>query len=108
MASPETIYIMSHNIIEVTGVMNAATDTFLNGADVTLTLLDTVSGEAIVGQTWPLALTYIAGSDGDYRGTILDSIELSANQNLMAEVIVDAGAGLKRYWQRPCIARIGD
>lgn len=108
MASPEIIYILSDNIIEVTGVTNAATGTVINDASVTLTLLDAASGIAVEGQTWPLELSYITGSSGNYRGTIIDGITVSANQNLIAEVIVDGGAGLRRYWQRPCVAQVGD
>lgn len=108
MSSPEIIYIQSDNIIEVTGVTNAATGAFLNDATVTLTLLDAALETPIIGQTWPLELSYITASDGNYRGMIINGITVSENQILLAEVIVDAGAGLRRYWQRPCVAQIGD
>lgn len=91
----EIIYFENDNLIEVTDVKNVATDAYINDADVTLTLYDAATMEEITGQTWPLALTYVTGSDGDYRGTINDDIGVAEFQALKAEVIIDGGAGLR-------------
>lgn len=107
MSDPEFIYIMSDNIIEVTSVQNVATGEYLNDADVTLTLVDAASGNEIAGQTWPLALSYVSSSNGNYRGTINDDVSISHQQSLRAKVTVDAGAGLRRYWEKPCTALVG-
>lgn len=108
MANPEVIFVLSDNIIEVTDVTNVSTGAYLNDADVTLTLADAASGDEIEGQTWPLTLSYVTASNGDYRGTINDDISVFDNQLLIAKVTVDAGPGLKRYWEKSCIAKIGD
>jgi len=108
MASPEVIYINSDNIVEVLGVENVPTSEYLNNADVTLTLVDAASKVEIIGQTWPLTLSYVTGSDGDYRGTIRNEAVLNPHQQLIAQVTVDAGEGLVRYWEKRCIAEIGD
>ena len=107
MPNPETIYRLSDNIIEVTGVKNVATGAYLNSANVDVTLVDASSGAEVSGQTWPMALSYVAGSDGDYRGTITDAISIDEGQTLIAKVTVDGGAGLKRYWEKTCIAYTG-
>lgn len=107
MASPEIIYISSDNIIEVTGVLNVPAGTYINNASVTVTLVDATTGVEVTGQTWPLALSYVSGSNGDYRGTLTDSMVLSNSQELIAKVTVDGGAGLKRYWERDALAIVG-
>ena len=107
MAEIEIIYIGSDNIIEVTGVTNVATSEYINNAVVTLTLVDTATGDEVSGQTWPLVLSYVTSSNGNYRGTINDDVTLSAQQTLTAKVTLDGGAGLKRYWEKPCVALVG-
>ncbi len=108
MPSPEVIYIQSDNIIEVLGVLNVATGQHINSADVTLTLVDASSGDEIENETWPILLDYVSDSNGDYRGVIRNDVGISQNQSLIAKVKVDGGFGLVRYWERQCIARIGE
>lgn len=107
MTTAETIYVLSDNIIEVTSVTNVPTGAYLNNATVTLTLVDAASGQNIAGQTWPLSLTYVTASNGNYRGTITDSAQLVDEQVLIAKITVDGGDGLKRYWEKACIAKVG-
>lgn len=101
--SGEVLFRLSDNIIEVTGTINAATGSYINNADVTLTLVDADSGQEIAGQTWPLILSYVTGSNGDYRGTINDDISVSEQQEVVAKVTVDGGAGLRRHWGKKCV-----
>ena len=108
MPPPEVIYISSDNLIEVTGVLNVATNTYLNSATVTVRLVDAATSSDISGQSWPLTLTYVAASNGDYRGTLSDDLVISGSQNITAQVTVDGGAGLKRYWEVACIGLVGD
>ena len=65
---------------------------YLTGAaTVTVTVLDS-AGVAVTGETWPLALTYIAGSQGGFLGVLRNELAWTAGDLCTAVVVVDAGA----------------
>jgi len=73
------IYIGNDNVFRTRGIKNSLTNEFINDATVELTLND-LDGNEISGQTWPLTLTYIAGTNGEYQGTIDDAIDVEDGQ----------------------------
>jgi len=73
------IYIGSDNLFVVRGVKNSSNGEYINDATVELTLQD-ADGNDISGQTWPLTLTYIAASNGEYQGTIENTIDVEDGQ----------------------------
>lgn len=75
-----------------------------NDAVVKVTLLDS-DGNNVAGQTWPLLLSYVDGSNGHYRGVLKYTLGLSHGQSLEADVDVAAG-GLRYRERRPVIAEI--
>ncbi len=101
----DILYLQSDNLLEVTGLQNAATETYINNATVTVTLAD-ASGTAVSGQSWPATLPYVNGSNGDYRATLEDTLSLSENSTYVARVTVLAN-GLKRYFESPLVAQMG-
>lgn len=62
--------------ITVSGLKDQVSGDFINDATVTVTV-KTRDGANVAGETWPLALQYVTGSDGDYRGTLEDGLELT-------------------------------
>lgn len=60
-------------------------------ATVTVTLLDDAGAE-IVGEMWPLALTYITGSQGDYQTVLRNELVLTPGQEVTARVVIENGA----------------
>jgi hypothetical protein len=63
-----------------------------SGATVTCTLTDS-AGVALGGETWPLALAYVPGSQGLFQGVIRDTVVLPpAGSTVLATLTVDNGA----------------
>jgi hypothetical protein len=96
---PLIVYISTDNVIKVSGLRDAITDTYQNAAAVTVTMYDSADAE-VVGETWPLALTYVPASNGDYIATLVDTLTLTTGEYTV-EVIANAGAGLNRTWRAP-------
>jgi hypothetical protein len=107
MGLPEILFMQSDNLIEVSGVKNVATDAYLNSATVTVTLKDAGTDINLSGQSWPLTLSYVPESNGNYRGTITNDVLTTSGQRLKAAVSVDAGEGLSRYWEIPVVSVVG-
>lgn len=96
-----TLYIGNDCEIELYGLADAR-GSYQNDATVEVTL-KTLSGVNVSGQSWPLTLAYVAGSDGVYRGVLQDTIDVSVNDALRAHVDVSAG-GLTAHWEKQVIA----
>lgn len=92
------VYIYNDNLIEVTGLMNEESGEYINDADVSVKIV-TLVGAEVGGETWPLVLSYVADSDGNYRATLSDSIAFTRNSAYVAQVTADGGPGLKAYWE---------
>lgn len=91
-------------MLEVAGLKNELTGAFMNSATVTVSLADN-DGEPVDGNAWPLPLQYVADSDGVYRATLADTLDLTSNTRYVAELIADAGAGLRGKWLLDCVCR---
>lgn len=90
----DVIRISSDNLFEIRGLRNNADQSFVNDATVELTLLDEIGGTELSGQSWPLVLSYLAGSDGVYQGTIQDTVVADDGDTAVAKIEVD-GDGLQ-------------
>lgn len=95
---PAVFNILSDNVVTLSGLKNEVTGAFINTAVVTVTLVDR-GGAEVAGQSWPAALTYVASSDGVYRGTLSDSLDLTKFEAYTAQITADAGPGLQQYWE---------
>ena len=102
---PLTLYLSNDNVLELTGLINTVTNTYLNSATVTVTLVDNADVE-VSGETWPLTMTYVAASDGKYRATLTDSLSIIGGTRYTAKIAADSGAGLKGYWECRVVAEI--
>lgn len=95
-----TLYAGNSNLMELKGLQNGATASYENAAAVSVTLRDE-HGVQIVGQTWPKAMAYVTGSDGDYRGTLEEGLSLVHGQFVTAEILATA-SGLTGKWETRC------
>jgi hypothetical protein len=93
----ETIIDASDNLLKVSGLKNEATGAYLNSATLTATLYDT-GGTEIVGETWPISLSYVADSDGIYQGNLKDTLTLAPGDVVKIVIVADDGADLKRQF----------
>lgn len=91
-------------VLEVSGLKNETTGAYLNSAAVAVSLAD-ADGNPVDGNAWPLALDYVADSDGVYRVTLADALALTPNARYTAELTADAGAGLHAKWLLECVCR---
>ncbi len=89
--SCRTLYLATDNAFIVEGVRNSVSNEFINDATVELTLLD-ATGNELSGQTWPLELDYVAGSNGNYSGDILDSVVALDGDTGTARVVIASGS----------------
>ncbi|MDX8513529.1 hypothetical protein [Mesorhizobium captivum] len=92
------VYVGNTNIIELTGLKSAVEGTYVNDADVTVTVKD-ADGNAVAGQTWPAAMTYVAASNGNYRGILEDDLALVDGTTYFAHIDADAGANRIGHWE---------
>lgn len=94
-----TLYIDNDNRIKLVGLADAD-NTYQNSATVQVTLKDD-QGNNLAGQTWPLALSYVAASNGDYKEVLQDTISgLTNGDDITAVVDVESG-GLTAHWEIP-------
>jgi hypothetical protein len=94
------VYVGNDNVITLTGLQNVNTGAYITGATVT-GQLKTWAGTN-VGTS--ITLSYVAASDGDYRGTIEEDVSITAGKAYWLYVDVDAGSDLKAHWELPLSA----
>ena len=92
----DLFYYLNDNLVELDGLTNEATGAYINDATVTVTLTDT-AGTQIAGETWPLTMGYVSGSNGKYRATLEDTLTVTLGQMLVATVNT-LGDGLTGRW----------
>lgn len=99
------LYIDNDNVLTLVGLQNSVSAAYLNAATVAVTLTDADDTE-ISGETWPLTMSYVSGSDGNYRATLPDTLTgLTTLDELSATITADAGAGLAAKWVIPLTAK---
>jgi hypothetical protein len=77
--------------------LETALVTYLDAtATVEATVVDRDTQVAVSGETWPVALTYIVASAGDFHGPLRDTLEVLPHQILDVQVVIDAGVDQKR------------
>lgn len=95
------IYIDSDNLLEVRGVINTATEEPINDATVEVTLYDVLpedGGTALSGMTWPFELTYVTDTDGNYRGTLEDTLVIGDLTGGKLKVEIDGDSLQATLW----------
>ena len=93
----DVLFYQNDNLLELDALTNQRTGAYINNATVTVTLTDLDDTE-VAGETWPLAMSYVAASDGKYRATLKDSLSLTEGQRYKATITADAGTDSKGVW----------
>lgn len=104
MSNVTILYVGNDTVLEVRGLKNEVTGAFLNAAAVTATLVD-AEGDQVTGQSWPVTLAYVTGSDGLYRATLSYGMGLTSGGRYTAQITANGGSGLRASWSIPCLAR---
>jgi len=88
----EQWWIDSDNAVQITGLKDVVTGSYINNATVTATMTDS-SGSAVSG-VGTINFTYISGSDGNYAGEVPAAAELTDGQQYTLTVTA-AGGGFQ-------------
>jgi hypothetical protein len=93
-------FVLNTNALDLLGLKSHTEGTFLPGATVTFTIYDK-AGVAVPGETWPQVMTYIEGSEADFRGILPAALEMLPNKQYYAHI--DAAGGGERigHWEMP-------
>lgn len=97
-------------LVEVLGVYDVALTTdpaspvYLNSKTVQVTLYRE-DGSTPANVTWPLTLSYVAASNGDYRGTVVYTVGLRPGDRGRAVVTFDGGGDLRGEWEFPFVVQ---
>ena len=95
----ELLFIGNDMSLTVTGLKDEIAGTFINsGATVTATIKNR-AGVNVSGQNWPLTLSYLTGTNGNYRGVLEDGIAFEANEIYRIEITADAGSDVIGFWR---------
>lgn len=100
------VLVENDNVVELCGLRNPITGAFLNAATVDITITDS-AGVEVTGETWPLTISYVAGSDGIYRATLDKVLGFIAGQRYTA-VINAVEGGLDAKWTLDYLAKVRD
>lgn len=90
------------NVMELKGLRNAVNSQYMNGATVGVTI-KTKAGDTVAGAVWPIALAYVSGSTGNYRGTIPAELEIVHGREYLA-VISATQDGTTARWDEDVLA----
>ena len=97
----DIIFVANSNLLRLNGLKNESTGQFVNsGATVEVTLLDDEDNQ-VTGATWPISLTYVTDSDGNYEATLPSGLAISPTRCYTALVTADAGGGLVAQFETP-------
>lgn len=94
-------------LVEVDGLRNAADDSYVNDATVAVSIKD-ADGANLSGETWPVILPYVAGSDGKYRAAVSSGLVVAIG-DVITLFFTATSAGLDAEWRdhREVKARYG-
>jgi len=86
------INIGNDSLFTLTGFADdsAGGPTFLNAATVEVTVRDT-EGVDVPGITWPITMSFIAASSGDYEGVVDKAIQIVEGQQYVATIVAFEG-----------------
>jgi hypothetical protein len=104
MAIPTEIILYQKNdqYIEIDGIASGLDGSFMNAATVTATLVD--ADGAVVGGLEELTLTYVAASDGKYRGQVQETFNPAVGTYTLI-IEADEG-GVVGHWEIKCKVKI--
>jgi len=106
VSNHSALYVGNTSIIEVDGLADQD-GTYQNDATVTLqSLVDKRTGVAVSGVTVPLTLSYVASSNGKYRGTIPHDADVTAGRVYIATILAISSAGQRAQWTETVIAQV--
>ena len=104
---PQILFHENTMTIELLGLQDADDDSYINNATVTVTITDEDDVD-VVGETWPVTMTYVAASNGDYRANLSYLMDIDPRNIYTAKVTAIATGGERANWKYPLVAEERD
>lgn len=102
----EELFTLSDNLVKITGLINEVSGSYINDADITATVIYKSDRTEVSGVTWPIPVSYVAASDGNYLGTLPYTMGIVNRDKLIVLLEIDGGAGLIQHRECPVTAAI--
>lgn len=90
--------IANTNVLDLIGLQNELTGVPINDAAVTVTVKDE-DGINVAGTSWPITMTYVPASTGDYRAFLSETLPLVDKAKYTAVIDANGGANLVGHWE---------
>lgn len=87
-------YVANTNMLELTGLRSEVEDEYIDDATVSAVIIGPTG--ATLGT---VTLSFIVGSNGDYRGILSASLALVANKAYTARITANGGVDRVGYWE---------
>lgn len=97
----DVIYYNNDTVVRVVEVRNASTNQYINNATVQVLGIKEYGATSDIAGSFPIALAYVAGSNGVYTGVIPSTLPLVANKKYVCriQVLTPAPSSVKGYWE---------
>lgn len=99
-----TLYVSNDTPIRVRRLRSASTGALLNNQVMNGAVLN--ADGTVLGTPVTFSLAYVPESEGDYLGLVPDDAALTAGENYLVQLAVDAGPGLAMQVRLPATARV--
>jgi hypothetical protein len=93
-----TAFVANTNVLDLIGLKNELSGASIDNATVTVTIKDD-QGVNVAGATWPLTMSYVAASAGDYRAFLSEDLGFIAKGKYIAAIDADGGTNLVGHWE---------
>lgn len=104
----DVLWVNNSNLVRVQKLRNLLTASYLNDAEVSVTVLDE-SGAQVAGETWPKAMNYEIGTEGSYLVSLSPALAITDGQMVTLRVNATQSTITAR-WDIPmlCLTRAND
>lgn len=94
-----TIYLTTSNVLELQNLEDATggSPTYINDATVTATVTDKKSGDTVSGETFPVTLSYVSGTNSTYRKVLSSSMSLTKDKRYTATITATSGSFTRTF-----------
>lgn len=97
-------FISNDNLLEVIGLQNAKTGEYINASATVQATLKDRAGANVTGASWPLALSYVAASNGNWDVVLPAALDLTDGQDYVCEITAQVSGGPTAAWSAPVTA----
>lgn len=90
--------------VELVGLKDASAGTYINDATVTVTMYGEDGSTEVTGETWPVTMSYVASSNGNYLGVVSADSNILVGVKYQIKISATDADGNKGEWINYAIA----